>query len=147
MDGNRGGNVEKEDVKGRSCIVGPFDYIVAQINRSSTDSLESSCSAGEESSHSRALRSSQERDGMGPSCLFAVSQHLHDQINEKKSRLKSTFTIFCALTDYKMPSLCGSINVNLNSNKNELGFKRKRKRVLQFWCFLMMMKGYPSGVK
>lgn len=47
---------EREGAKARSCNNRPPDYIVAQINRPSAGSLESSCSAGQESFHFRGLR-------------------------------------------------------------------------------------------
>lgn len=57
-------------------IIDPPDYVVAQINRPSAGSLKSSCSAEEEDFHFRDLRSSQESDAMGPSCLPAQSPHI-----------------------------------------------------------------------
>ena len=67
---------EREGAKARSCNDRPPDYIVAQINRPSAGSLESSCGAGEESFHFRGLRSSQASDGMGPGCLPASFPHI-----------------------------------------------------------------------
>lgn len=68
----------------------PPDYIVTQINRPSAGSLESSCNAGEESSHFRGLRSSQQVMGWGawPSPRN-ISPHLHQRVGEHKIRATS----------------------------------------------------------
>lgn len=67
---------ERKGAKARSCNDRPPDYIVAQINRPSAGSLESSCGAGEESFHFRGLRSSKASDGLGPGCLPTLFPHV-----------------------------------------------------------------------
>ena len=67
---------EREGAKARTCNDRPPDYIVAQINRPSAGSLESSCGAGQESFHFRGLRSIQASDGMGPGCLPTPLPHI-----------------------------------------------------------------------
>ena len=80
----------REGVEGRSCKDRPPDYIVAQINRPSAGSLESSCNAGEESFHFRGLRLSQQVMGWGAwLSTLTTSPRLHQRVSEHQIRATS----------------------------------------------------------
>lgn len=111
----------REGAKARTCNDIPPDYIVAQINRPSAGSLESSCSAGQESFHFRGLGSSQASDGMGPGCLAAPFPQISISKSVKISFEKLVDCVpFPAPTGCReRPSACRLITVSLSGRREE----------------------------